>query len=183
MARVSPRRREAIAAAASVPSSPDNPFKQRRSRPAGFRPQRAPRRKSPGTPIRARAFWIFDSVGGVGWVEVGGTSVGAPSWAGLIAIADQGLALAGKGSLSNAQKDLYQLPSSDFNDITSGSTPFHSAGPGYNLVTGLGSPKANLLIPALVAATSGSSVVPATTTAHASVSILASPHDATIVTG
>ena len=48
---------------------------------------------------------VFDSVGGVGWVTVGGTSVGAPSWAGLIAIADQGLALAGKGSLSNAQDE------------------------------------------------------------------------------
>ena len=68
---------------------------------------------------------VFDSVGGLGWVTVGGTSVGAASWSGLIAIADQGLALAGKGSLSNAQTDLYQLPSSDFNDITSGSTPFH----------------------------------------------------------
>ena len=124
---------------------------------------------------------VFDSVGGLGWVTVGGTSVGAPSWAGLIAIADQGLALAGKGSLSNAQQDLYQLPSSDFNDITSGSTPFHSAGPGYDLVTGLGSPKANLLIPALVAANGGSSVVTATTTAHPAVSILASPHDVTIV--
>ena len=72
---------------------------------------------------------VFDSVGGLGWVTVGGTSVGAPSWAGLIAIADQGLALAGKGSLSNAQQDLYQLPTSDFNDITSGSTPFITPGP------------------------------------------------------
>ncbi len=124
---------------------------------------------------------VFDSVGGVGWVQVGGTSVGAPSWAGLIAIADQGLALAGKGSLSNAQADLYQLPSSDFNDITSGSTPFHSAGPGYDLVTGLGSPKANLLIPALVAAASGSSVVTKATTAHPAVSISASPHDVTTI--
>jgi subtilase family serine protease len=125
---------------------------------------------------------VFDSVGGVGWVQVGGTSVGAPSWAGLIAIADQGLALAGKNSLANAQEDLYQLPSSDFHDITSGSTPLHSAAPGFDLVTGLGSPKANLLIPALVAATGGSSVVTTTTTAHPAVSITASPRDVTTIT-
>ena len=36
---------------------------------------------------------VYDSVGGYGCVEVGGTSMGVPSWAGLIAIADQGLAL------------------------------------------------------------------------------------------
>jgi hypothetical protein len=125
---------------------------------------------------------VFDSVGRLGWVEVGGTSVGAPSWAGLIAIADQGLALAGKDSLSNAQADLYQLPSSDFNDITSGSTPFQTAGPGYDLVTGLGSPRANLLIPALVAANGGSSVVAATPTVRRAVSISASPHDVTSIT-
>ena len=46
-----------------------------------------------------------------GWFTVGGTSVGAPSWAGLIAIADQGLAHNGVGSLSNAQASLYQLSS------------------------------------------------------------------------
>jgi hypothetical protein len=125
---------------------------------------------------------VFDSVGGLGWVQVGGTSVGAPSWSGLIAIADQGLALAGKGSISNAQTDLYQLPSSDFHDITSGSTPFHSAGSGFDLVTGLGSPKANLLIPALVAATGGSSVVTTTPTVLPAASTLASPHDVTSIT-
>jgi hypothetical protein len=106
-----------------------------------------------------------------------GGALGAPSWAGLIAIADSGLALARKGSLANAQDDLYQLPSSDFNDITSGSTPFHGAGPGFDLVTGPSSPKANLLIPALVKANGGSSVVTPATTAHRAISIAASPHD------
>jgi hypothetical protein len=81
-----------------------------------------------------------------GWFTVGGTSVGAPSWAGLIAIADQGLALNRVGSLSNAQISLYKLPSSNFNQPTGGS----SSAATYSLVTGLGSPKANLLIPALV---------------------------------
>jgi hypothetical protein len=79
-----------------------------------------------------------------------GTSLGAPCWAGLIAIADQGLALAGQGPLSTAQTlaGLYSLPSNDFHDETSGYNGY-SAGPGYDLVTGLGSPVANQLIPDL----------------------------------
>ncbi len=49
-------------------------------------------------------FAVYDTYGGNGWAEYGGTSAGAPQWAALIAIADQGRALAGnKGSLSNAQ--------------------------------------------------------------------------------
>jgi len=95
---------------------------------------------------------VYDSVPygrQAGWFTVGGTSVGAPSWAGLIAIADQGLALNGVGSLSNAQASLYQLSSTNFNHPTSGSSGSSSTAT-YSLVTGLGSPKANLLIPALV---------------------------------
>ena len=64
---------------------------------------------------------VYDSYGSGGWAQFGGTSAGAPQWAALIAIADQGRALAGKGSLANAQDVIYSLPSSDFHDITSGS--------------------------------------------------------------
>ena len=49
--------------------------------------------------------------------------------------------------------DLYDLASiapGDFHDITQGNNGF-PAGPGYDLVTGLGTPKANLLIPDLAA--------------------------------
>jgi hypothetical protein len=45
---------------------------------------------------------------------------------------------------------IYQLPSSDFHDITSGSNGGYSAGPGYDLVTGLGSPVANAVVSGLV---------------------------------
>jgi len=106
---------------------------------------------------------VYSSVrygGQSGWFTAGGTSVGAPSWAGLIAITDQGLAINGAGSLANAQSSLYQISSSAFNDITSGSNGYYTAGPGYDLVTGLGSPKANLLVPALVALSSGSQKTP-----------------------
>ncbi len=88
---------------------------------------------------------VYDSVGydgQAGWFQVGGTSLAAPAWAGLIAIVDQGLATGGKGSLTPTEvlTDLYSLPSSDFNDITTGSNGY-SASAGYDLVTGLGSPR------------------------------------------
>jgi hypothetical protein len=97
---------------------------------------------------------VFDSVsysGQSGWFQLGGTSAAAPAWAGLVAIADQGLASAGRGVLANtqAQAALYDLPSSDFHDATSGSNGY-SASTGYDLVTGLGSPRANLVIPGVL---------------------------------
>jgi len=99
---------------------------------------------------------VYDSVpysGQSGWFQVGGTSAATPAWAGLVAIADQGLATGGRGSLSGtqAQADLFALPSSDFHDITTGFNGY-SATPGYDLVTGLGSPKANAVIDGILAA-------------------------------
>src|SRR5271157_1052056 len=99
---------------------------------------------------------VYDSVpysGQSGWFQVGGTSAATPAWAGLVAIANQGLATGGQGSLYNtqAQTDLYALPSSDFNDITTGFNGYYAT-PGYDLVTGLGSPQANLVIAGILAA-------------------------------
>ena len=45
---------------------------------------------------------------------------------------------------------MYSLPQSDFNTIVSGTNGGFNASAGYNLVTGLGTPVANLLIPDLV---------------------------------
>jgi subtilisin-like proprotein convertase family protein len=101
-------------------------------------------------------FAVYDSftgsqVFGGPWYEVGGTSDAAPQWAGLVAIADQGRALNGESTLSSNQllTALYQMPSSNFHDITSGNNGF-SAGPGYDLVTGLGTPLANQVVNSLV---------------------------------
>ena len=98
------------------------------------------------------------------WEEVGGTSLATPSWAGLIAIINQGRIATGETTLDShtnptqTQSLLYALPSSDFNDITVGSNfeqtaPFDgfSAGPGYDEVTGLGTPVANLLVRQMIA--------------------------------
>lgn len=89
------------------------------------------------------------------WDIIGGTSLGAPSWAGIIAVANQGRVIAGVGTLQSNSGTLpliYSAPTTDFHDITSGNNGY-SAGPGYDLVTGRGSPVANLLIPYLVTGT------------------------------
>jgi subtilase family serine protease len=90
---------------------------------------------------------------GSNWLDVGGTSLGAPAWAGLIAIADQGRAHAGLSTLSSTQtlNALYGLSSNDFHDVTSGGNGTYGASPGYDLVTGLGSPVANRLVVDLAA--------------------------------
>jgi subtilase family serine protease len=71
------------------------------------------------------------------WLISGGTSVGAPAWAGIIAIADQGRALAGSGTLDGPSQTLpllYGLPSSDFHNVTPAGHAFQGS------TTGLGSP-------------------------------------------
>ncbi|HVS71512.1 MAG TPA: proprotein convertase P-domain-containing protein [Phycisphaerae bacterium] len=87
------------------------------------------------------------------WITVGGTSLATPMWAGIISIVNQGRAQAGIGSLDGPTQTvpmIYSLPSTDFHDITSGSNGAFSAKTGYDLVTGRGSPIANLLIPDMV---------------------------------
>jgi mucin-19 len=89
------------------------------------------------------------------WAVVGGTSLSAPAWAGLFALANEGRALEQIPSLNSAsptetQQALYNVPESVLNDITSGTNGGYSAGTGYDLVTGLGSPNANLLVPDLI---------------------------------
>ncbi|MFT8871602.1 MAG: S53 family peptidase [Sporolactobacillus sp.] len=89
-----------------------------------------------------------------GWFEVGGTSFSAPAWAALVALADQ--ARGSAFSSSQLLTALYQTAGTtgssgykdDFHDITSGSNGL-SAQPGYDLVTGIGSPAANRLVAVL----------------------------------
>ncbi|HKM56861.1 MAG TPA: S53 family peptidase, partial [Isosphaeraceae bacterium] len=86
---------------------------------------------------------------------VGGTSLSALAWASLLAITNQGRVAAGKPTLNSSnqnetQQALYKLPQSDYNVISSG-TNGYNANSGYNLVTGLGTPVANLLVNDLVA--------------------------------
>ncbi len=100
---------------------------------------------------------LYDSYNGgsAPWMQTAGTSLAAPCWAGLIALADQMRVSAGLTTLDGPSQTLprlYQLPAADFHDITSGTTtgsPNYTAAAGYDLVTGLGTPVANLLVPDL----------------------------------
>jgi len=83
---------------------------------------------------------VYDTTGSGGWAQYGGTSLSAPCWAGLFSLLGQ-----------SGPNWLYSeaTPSSayaaNYNDVTTGSNGL-SAGIGYDLVTGLGTPKANSLI-------------------------------------
>ncbi|AGY58187.1 S53 family peptidase [Gloeobacter kilaueensis] len=85
--------------------------------------------------------------------QFGGTSLSSPIWAGYAAIINQGRAAAGKGSLGLLGPRVYPLlGTSNFRDITSGSIGAYSAGPGYDLATGIGVPVVNQLLNTLVSA-------------------------------
>jgi subtilase family serine protease len=86
---------------------------------------------------------IYDSTtyeGQSGWFTVGGTSVGAPNWAGILAAG----ASAGATALQGHNAIYSTGYKSNLRDITSGTNGSCgtdcTAGPGYDLVTGLGSP-------------------------------------------
>jgi hypothetical protein len=91
---------------------------------------------------------------------VDGTSVSSPDWAGFFTVVNSMRAAQGKGTLSQAARDLYAIYyspnySANFHDITTGNNgncgSQCNAGPGYDLVTGIGTYQANILATALVA--------------------------------
>ncbi len=91
------------------------------------------------------------------WNVVGGTSVSAPCWAGLIAIANQ---VRGQ-PLGLIQPALYSLQGKGMHDITTGSNSLHGvtgylALKGFDLVSGWGTPIADQFIPDLVEAAESS---------------------------
>jgi hypothetical protein len=96
----------------------------------------------------------YDEGAALPWINVGGTSLSCPLAAGMVTIADQGRAIAGRGSLDGPSETLPMLYSiyanptayaADFHDITTGNNGF-AAGTGYDLVTGIGSPIVNNLV-------------------------------------
>jgi hypothetical protein len=82
-----------------------------------------------------------------GWWIVGGTSAGSPQWAAIQAL---GLTASNANFYADAASVNYP---SYFRDITSGSTAYYSAGPGYDFVTGLGSPVTTNFTPVSVTPT------------------------------
>jgi len=77
---------------------------------------------------------------------IGGTSAVAPLWAGLTALINQQLGR----PLGFMQPAIYQIGSSAFRDITTGSNGGYSAGPGWDPCTGFGSPNGTALVNALM---------------------------------
>ena len=110
---------------------------------------------------------VYDPFDYGGWVVASGTSWSSPTWAGFVAVANQGRVLAGgqnfDGSTQQFQSALYQAYTSAnynslFRDITTGSNGF-PATPGYDLATGIGSPLLNNLIPYLAQFENGPAVI------------------------
>ena len=95
-----------------------------------------------------------------------GTSGGTPQWAGLVALANQQRAINGFDPLTGGQTSdlLYRLYGTRsyadaFHDVTTGTnTAGLSADAGFDAVTGLGTPRADWLVPYL----GGSKAVPIT---------------------
>jgi kumamolisin len=107
---------------------------------------------------------VYSQLNG-GWNVVGGTSVGAPLWAGLYSVANGNSVALGWGNLGFANPTLYALGESntvgvngiitpgfiDVIDGTNGNANLYrkagfTAGPGYDNTTGMGSPDANNLM-------------------------------------
>ena len=89
-------------------------------------------------------YWVYDTSGFSGWVQVGGTSAGAPQWSAIIADAKSaGDSISG----SSVHTQAYSLiGSTAVHDITSGNNGYYYATAGYDATTGVGSPvEANVI--------------------------------------
>lgn len=106
--------------------------------------------------------WGNDLIGASSDFPEGGTSLAAPLWAGLVALANQQAAANGRGPVGFINPALYAIAKSTnyhacFHDITTGNNT-NSASPskyaavaGYDLCTGLGTPNGSNLIAMLLA--------------------------------
>jgi kumamolisin len=89
------------------------------------------------------------------WKQVAGTSLGAPAWAAAWALVLEKATAAGKAP-DAAQRVIYGIANSPsyktaFHDIVSGSNGRYRAGPGWDAVTGWGSPNVAALADAVIA--------------------------------
>ena len=91
---------------------------------------------------------------GGGWQVVGGTSLGTPAWAGIVAIINEGLAIRGQGTLNGSTQLiplLYALNPADFHNVGNASNGLTARNVSTNVSpTGLGTPVGASLINDLV---------------------------------
>jgi subtilase family serine protease len=106
-------------------------------------------------------FWMFGNQGKPSWFATGGTSIATPMWAGISRLIAQGQGVTRLGNVNPRLYELGNLRSPGLHDVTDGDNddadiPGYTAGTGFDLVTGWGSPD----IAQLVAAFPGAKVNP-----------------------
>ena len=119
-----------------------------------------------GVPARAGADIAFNAdprtgqfvaltppAGTTRWYSFGGTSIGTPQWAGIVAVANAQRALAGRAPLGQLPARLYALARSnagrvlsDIVDGRNGDCNWCVAGAGYDIPTGWGTPQVGVLL-------------------------------------
>ncbi|PWU19047.1 MAG: peptidase S53 propeptide, partial [Candidatus Rokuibacteriota bacterium] len=83
-------------------------------------------------------------------LQIGGTSWSAPVWAGFCALINEARLAAQKPALPFLNPLIYPLiGTACFRDVATGSNGAFNAGPGYDMVTGIGVPNVKELIRAL----------------------------------
>lgn len=106
-----------------------------------------------------------------GWSAIGGTSIGAPLMSALVAVAAQSCNTQ-SGRLGFINPSLYSMAATGFIDVTTGSNDLfgvgeYSAGPGYDMASGLGSPNGAAflagLCPAMFSSSQSSFAISGTT--------------------
>lgn len=126
--------------------TPDEPATAASTCPGGAR-------AVPDVSMAAQGMELY--ISGQGWLVGNGTSFAAPMWSGLLALAAQ-RAGHGLGWVRPAVNRLGPDPAA-FQDITQGDNGLYSAGPGWDAVTGWGSPASGwTLVQDLAAAGPGS---------------------------
>jgi subtilase family serine protease len=104
---------------------------------------------------------VYDTYTGGDWFRAGGTSLAAPDWSAFFGLVNSARLAAGKNTLGSAASDLYTVYYSDgyhtnLHDVVLGTNgncgSQCTTGPGYDLVTGIGTYQAQHLFQILVEA-------------------------------
>jgi subtilase family serine protease len=152
-----------------------SPYEPQPAYQAGFVAQSGTKRGIPDVAYHAdntggHGFAVYDTVPlnrQTGWFNAYGDSAGTPQWGALVAIADQQRAEAGLPTLDGPTQTLpglYGLAAQSyatyFHDVTTGGNRAYKATAGYDLVTGLGTPRTAALVAGLAGLSSDGTPAP-----------------------
>lgn len=108
-------------------------------------------------PFTGQMTVVTNPAGATRWLSMGGTSVGAPQWAGILAVANARRALVGAAPLGRIHASLYgplAAAGGNFNDVTEGSNGspvWARAGARYDIPSGWGTPRVAAFLAAAAA--------------------------------